>query len=89
MNESIVLEMGRNALQMTLVLTLPIVAVSLIVGIVIGIFQAATQIHEPTISFVPKILAIFLVLALLGPWMLQNLTQYAQTLFTSLPALAH
>ena len=88
MNESMVLELASNAMQVTLMITLPIVAVSLVVGILIGIFQAATQIHEATLSFVPKLLMLFLLLALLGPWMLQNLTQFTQTLYTNLPALA-
>ena len=88
MNESMVLELASNALQITLMITLPIVGTSLIVGVLIGIFQAATQIHEATLSFVPKLLVLFLLLALLGPWMLQSLTQYTQTLLTSLPALA-
>ena len=87
MNESMVLELASNALQITLMITLPIVGTSLIVGVLIGIFQAATQIHEATLSFVPKLLVLFLLLALLGPWMLQSLTQYTQTLLTSLPTL--
>ena len=70
MNESMVLELASNAMQVTLMITLPIVAVSLIVGVLIGIFQAATQINEATLSFVPKLLMLFLLLALLGPWML-------------------
>jgi flagellar biosynthesis protein FliQ len=88
MNEAMVLELGRNALQITLMLTLPIVGVSLVVGVVIGIVQAATQIHEATVSFVPKVLAIFAVMALLGPWMLQNLIHFTQLLFANLPNLA-
>jgi len=88
MNESMVLELASNAMQVTLMITLPIVAVSLIVGVLIGIFQAATQINEATLSFVPKLLMLFLLLALLGPWMLQNLTQFTHTLYSNLPALA-
>jgi flagellar biosynthetic protein FliQ len=74
---------------MTLMLSLPLLVVSMVVGILIGILQAATQIHEATVAFVPKILALFLVLALLGPWMLQNLVQYTTNLFSTLPALVH
>ena len=87
MTESMVLEMGKDALQVTLMLTLPIVGVSLFVGIVVGIFQAVTQIHEATLSFVPKILVVFLLMALLGPWMLHNLTRFAQALYAGLPSL--
>lgn len=89
MTEGTVLELGRNALQITLMLTLPLLGVSLIVGLVVGIIQAVTQIHEATIAFVPKILAIFLLMAMLGPWMLQNMISYTSTLLASLPDLAH
>ena len=88
MTESMVLEMGRNALQITLMLTMPILGVSLIIGVVVGILQAATQIHEQTLSFVPKVLALFLVMALLGPWMLQNMTRFVSSVLLSLPNLA-
>jgi flagellar biosynthesis protein FliQ len=89
MNESTVLELARGAAQIALILSLPLLLVSLVVGLVIGIIQAATQIHEQTVSFVPKILMLFLALALVGPWMLQNLVRYTAGLFTSLPSLAH
>lgn len=88
MTESTVMELGRNALQITLILSLPLLAVSLLVGILIGILQAATQIHEVTLTFVPKILVFFLVLALLGPWMLNNLMQFTINLFATLPNMA-
>ena len=79
--------LGFTAL--TLMLSLPMLGISLLVGVIVGIVQAATQIHEATLTFVPKILAFFLVLALLGPWMLQNMMEFTTRLFTSLPALAH
>jgi flagellar biosynthetic protein FliQ len=88
MTESTVMELGRNALQITLILSLPLLTVSLLVGILIGILQAATQIHEVTLTFVPKILVFFLVLALLGPWMLNNLMQFTLNLFATLPTMA-
>jgi flagellar biosynthesis protein FliQ len=88
MNESMVLEIASNAMQVTLMITLPLVGVSLVVGVLIGIFQAATQIHEATLSFVPKLLVMFLLMALMGPWMLQSLTQFTRTLLLNLPALA-
>jgi flagellar biosynthetic protein FliQ len=88
MTESIVLELGRNAVQITLLLSLPLLAVSLIVGLVIGIIQAATQIHEATINFVPKMLALIAVLAIFGPWMLQNMVRFTVDIFSSLPNLA-
>jgi flagellar biosynthesis protein FliQ len=89
MNESVVLEIGRGALQVALMLSLPMLGVSLVLGTIIGVFQAATQIHEATLTFVPKLLAIFLVLAVLGPWMLQNLLQFSAKMFNMLPTLVH
>jgi flagellar biosynthesis protein FliQ len=88
MNEGFVLELGRNALQITLMLTVPMLALSLVIGVVIGVFQAATQIHEQTLIFVPKILAFFLMLALLGPWMLQSMVLFTRNVFINLPNLA-
>jgi flagellar biosynthetic protein FliQ len=88
MTETTVLELANNTLKITLILALPVLGVSLIVGIVIGILQAATQIHEATLTFVPKILVLFLVLALLGPWMLHNMVGFTSNLFASLPSLA-
>jgi flagellar biosynthetic protein FliQ len=87
MNEAVVWELARNTLVLTLILSLPLLGASLVVGIVVGIAQAATQIHEATVNFVPKMLALFLVLALLGPWMLQNLVQFTSGLLRSLPTL--
>jgi len=89
MNENMVLELGRNTLVITLMLSLPLLGVSLVVGVLVGIVQAATQIHEATLTFVPKIIAFFLVLAVLGPWMLQNMLKFTANLFTILPSLAH
>jgi flagellar biosynthetic protein FliQ len=88
MTETVVLELGRNAVEITLLLALPLLAVSLVVGLVIGIIQAATQIHEPTVNFVPKLLALLAVLAVLGPWMLQNLVRFTAGIFMRLPELA-
>jgi len=88
MTETMVLELGRNALVITLMLALPLLVSSLLVGIIISLIQAVTQIHEVTLTFVPKWLVFFLILALLGSWMLQNLLQYTANLFSSLPNLA-
>jgi flagellar biosynthesis protein FliQ len=89
MTQDTILALGRNTLQVTLILSVPMLLVSLVVGIVIGVLQAATQIHEATVSFVPKIAAFFLVIALLGPWMLTSLVEFTSNLFNSLPNLVH
>lgn len=85
MTQSIIQELAQNALTITLMLTGPALGLSLVVGLIIGIFQAVTQINEMTLTFVPKILAVFLALALFGPWMLNAMLGYTANLFTSLP----
>ena len=81
------MEIGRQAIEVTLIIAAPILLTALSVGLVISIFQAATQINESTLQFVPKLVAMFVVLILLGPWMLQYLIDYIQRLFGSIPQL--
>ena len=75
--------------MMVLLLAAPILAVSLVVGLVVSIFQAVTQISEMTLTFVPKLVAIFLTIAILGTWMLRNAVDFTARLFASLSFLAH
>jgi flagellar biosynthetic protein FliQ len=85
MTESYVLSLAQNAVTVMLILAGPVLLVSLIVGSLISLVQAATQINEVTLTFVPKIIGIGLVLALLGSWMLQRLLVFTSNIFTSLP----
>lgn len=71
-----------------LMVSAPILGASLVIGLVISVFQAVTQINEATLSFVPKILGIFAVVALLGPWMLTLLLEFTTKLILSLPEMA-
>jgi flagellar biosynthetic protein FliQ len=87
MNELFALEIGRNALLMTVMLAAPMMAAALIVGLIISVFQALTQINEQTLTFVPKILAVFAALLLTGPWLMQSLVGYTSNLFAMLPAM--
>lgn len=87
MNELLVLQAGRDALTLTLMLTGPILIVALIVGLVISVFQAATQVNEMTLAYVPKILAVFATVGILGPWMLGMLVGYTSRLLERLPEL--
>lgn len=89
MTEAYVLTLGRNAIMMALTLAGPILLISLIVGSLISLIQAATQINESTLIFVPKLIGIILVLLLLGSWMLQQSVTFTAGLFTSLPDLVH
>ncbi|MDE2400503.1 MAG: flagellar biosynthesis protein FliQ [Burkholderiales bacterium] len=82
-----VLTIGRDGLLVLLTVCAPILAVVLVVGLVVSIFQAATQIHEATLSFVPKLLAAFATLGLAGPWMLSTLVDYIQHVLQSIPSV--
>lgn len=87
MTPAIVMEVGRQAIETTLMIAGPLLLAALAVGLIVSIFQAATQINEATLQFVPKLVAIFLVLVLIGPWMLQYMIDYIQRLFGSIPQL--
>ena len=81
MDAAMVVDIGRNALIITLLISGPLLIVGLLIGLVIGIFQAVTQIHEMTLTFIPKILAMILVFLLLFPWMLLKMVEYTYGLF--------
>jgi len=87
MTPDMVVTIGRQALEMTLMLSAPLLLTALAVGLIVGIFQAATQINEMTLSFIPKLLAMAAVLALTGPWMLRHLVEYSRNLIQSIPTL--
>ena len=82
-----VLIIAQQALEMTVLVSAPLLLTALAVGLIVSIFQAATQINEMTLSFIPKLLAIFAALIIAGPWMLTMLTDYIQRLFSSIPQL--
>ncbi len=77
----------RGAIIETMMLSAPLLLVAMVVGLVVSIFQATTSIQEQTLTFVPKIAAIMLVLALLGGWMLGSLAQYTKALFAMIPSM--
>lgn len=80
-------DVAREALWIAVKISLPVLAMGLAVGLIISVLQAATQIQEPSLSFLPKLLAIVLTLALLMPWMLSVLVEYARRLVTGFPGL--
>lgn len=82
-----VMEIGRQAIEVTLLVSAPLLLTALVIGLIISIFQAATQLNESTLQFVPKLVAMLLVLIVAGPWMIQTLTDYIQRLFNSIPQL--
>lgn len=87
MSEAYVMSLAQDAITLIVMLAGPALIVSLIIGSVISLIQAATQVNEVTMTFVPKIIGIGLVLILLGSWMLQQMLVFTSNLFNSLPAL--
>ena len=82
-----VMSIGRHAIEITLMIAAPMLLVALAIGLIVSIFQAATQINEMTLSFIPKLIGIFIALMVAGPWMLSVLTDYIRQLFTNIPNL--
>ncbi len=87
MNPEQAMTIGRQALEVTFMIAAPLLLAALVTGLIISIFQAATQINEMTLSFIPKLLAIFVTLALAGPWILQIMLDYITRLYTSIPSI--
>ncbi|CAG1018686.1 Flagellar biosynthetic protein FliQ [Burkholderiaceae bacterium] len=85
MDSQAVLTFGQQGLYILLMVAAPMLLTVLAVGLIVSIFQAATQIHEATLSFVPKIIAAVAVLAIAGPWMLTTLVEYLQRTLQSIP----
>lgn len=82
-----VMTIGRQAMEVTLMISAPLLLVALAVGLVVSIFQAATQINEATLSFIPKLIGIFIALIVAGPWMLTVMLDYMRQLFSSIPGM--
>jgi flagellar biosynthesis protein FliQ len=87
MTPETVMTIGQRALEITLMLAAPLLLTALATGLIVGAFQAATQINEMTLSFIPKLLALALVLVVAGPWMLKVIVSYTRELITSIPGL--
>lgn len=85
MTPETVMTIGRQALELTLLVSAPLLLTALAIGLLVSIFQAATQINEMTLSFIPKLLGMFVVLIIAGPWMIGLLLDYMQRLFSSIP----
>lgn len=82
-----VMEIGRSAMETAVLVAAPMFIAALVTGLAISIFQAATQINEATLSFVPKLIVMFLTLLIAGPWMITTLTDYIRKLFEAIPTL--
>jgi len=82
-----VIHIGSEAIKMVLLISLPMLGVALVVGIAISLFQAVTQIQEMTLTFVPKIIAVFGAIILAAPWMTEKMISFTQNLFSMIPTL--
>lgn len=87
MENDFVIEVVNQAIKVTLMLAAPMLVGALVVGVLVSIFQAVTQINEQTLSFIPKILVIIAALVIFSPWMMETMVTYTQELFTSIPEL--
>ena len=87
MNQDVVISLSMDAMELALKVGLPLMLVGLVVGLLVSIFQAVTQIQEMTLTFIPKILALGLVMAIGGPWMLGELLTYTEELYRGIPGL--
>ena len=87
MDTAAVVDLGRQALWMTVLISAPLLGVSLVVGLVIGILQAATSINESTLSFIPKLIALALALLTFGSWQLVTLIDFTRSIFQRIPTL--
>lgn len=87
MSQTLVLELGQRALYTVLLVSIPMLGLGMLVGLIISVFQAMTQIQEQTLTFVPKILAVIFALFFFGPWMLRLLVEFIEQLYTSIPQL--
>lgn len=85
MSPDMVLSLGQKALEMTLLLSAPVLIVTFLVGLVVSLLQSATQIQELTLSYIPKIIAVYVTLLLMGAWMLGKLLDYTKELIVNIP----
>jgi flagellar biosynthetic protein FliQ len=87
MDSAMVVDLARQALWMTMLISSPLLGVGLAVGLIVGIFQAATSINEQTLSFIPKVVCIGITMSLAGSWMINTMVDYTKGIFTRIPNL--
>ena len=87
MNPETVTNLVQQALEITILMSAPLLLAALITGLIVSVFQAATQINEMTLSFIPKLLAIFAAAVVAGPWMLGLMVDFTRRLFSAIPGM--
>jgi flagellar biosynthetic protein FliQ len=86
-NEDVVINVSMQAMQVAFKIAMPLLLVGLVIGLLISVFQAVTQIQEQTLTFIPKIVGMGLVLVIAGPWMLDQVVTYTQQLYSDIPTM--
>ena len=89
MNPEFVMTIARQAIEVTILIATPLLGSALIIGLIVSIFQAATQINEATLSFIPKLLGVLIVIIILGPWILSLLSDYMLQILNNIPFITH
>lgn len=84
MNEELILKLGQDAIRTTALIAAPMLIAALVIGLIISVFQAVTQINEATLTFIPKMIVIFVVILVAGPWMLDVMTHYTTELYENI-----
>mgnify|MGYP000908892452 CR=1 FL=1 len=87
MSSDMALQLGRDALFMVMLISAPMLGLGLLVGLLVSVFQATTQIQEQTLAFIPKIIAVFVAILVFGPWILSLLVDYTRELFVAIPQM--
>lgn len=88
MNTEFVIQIGYQALYIVVMVSAPMLIAGLVVGLAVGIFQAATSIHEMTLTFIPKIVAVVIAMMIFAPWMLRTLLEFTSRLYSMIPVIA-
>jgi flagellar biosynthetic protein FliQ len=87
MTPETIMTIGQRSLEVTIMLAAPLLLAALLIGLLVGVFQAATQINEMTLSFIPKLIGMAVTIVVAGPWMLKLIVGYTRELFESIPGL--
>ena len=85
MSGDVVVQLAQQALMVVLLVSAPMLGLGLTVGLMVSVFQATTSIHEQTLAFIPKIIAVFVAILIFGPWMLRILVEFVSSIFTNVP----
>jgi flagellar biosynthetic protein FliQ len=84
MTDEMIVDICRRAVQITLMMSGPMLLAGMLIGLIVSIFQATTQINEQTLTFIPKIVAVFITLLILTPWIIHNMTSFSAEIFTTI-----